>query len=130
MKSKSVAGSMDCEAHQKHTVGRRKKKLPEKMRGFSNFYMKMTRKINTVEDILFSFKNTEAVREQLQQFDDIFRMMLDVQKSYNSLLPPAEQQRYEEQLDDLDHNICSFKQKIHSWMKDAEAERHAQLTSK
>ena len=56
-------------------------------------------------------KNTEAVREQLQQFDDIFRMMLDIQKSYNSLVPPAEQQRDEEWFDDLDHNICSFKKK-------------------
>ena len=57
-------------------------------------------------------------------------MMLDAQKSYNSLLPPAEQQRDEEWFDDLDHNICSFKQKIHSWTKDAEAERQAQFSSK
>ena len=56
-------------------------------------------------------KNTEAVRKQLQQFDDIFRMMLDIQKSYNALVPPAEQQRDEEWFADLDHNICSFKKK-------------------
>ena len=76
--------------------------MTEKMRGFqldelerkwSNLHRKMTRKIKTVEDMLYVFKNTEAVKEQLQQFDDIFRMMLDVQKSYNSLLTPAEQQR-------------------------------------
>ena len=46
------------------------------------------------------------------------------------MLPPAEQQRDEEWFDDLDHNICSFKQRIHSWIKDAEAERQAQLSSK
>ena len=101
MKSKSVAGSIDSEACQGDVVNRRKKKLTEKVRGFqldeleikrSNLHRKMTRKTNTVEDMLYSFKNTEAVREQLQQFDDIFRMMLDVQKSYNSLLPSAEQQ--------------------------------------
>ena len=68
----------------------------------------MTRKTNTVKDMLYSFKNTEAVREQLQQFDYIFKMMLDVQKSYNSMLPPSDQQSDEEWLDDLDHNICSF----------------------
>ena len=123
MKSRSVAGSIDCESHQGDVVSRRKKNLTEKMRGFqldklerkrSNLYMKITRKTNTAEDMLYSFKNTEAVREQLQQFDDIFRMMLDVQKSYNSLLPLAEQQRDEEWLDDLDLNICSFKQRIYS----------------
>ena len=57
-------------------------------------------------------------------------IMLDVQKSYNSLLPPAEQQRDEEWFDDLDHNVCSFKQRVHSWIKDAEAERQAQCSSK
>ena len=46
------------------------------------------------------------------------------------MLPPAEQQRDEEWFDDLDHNICSFKQRIHSWIKDAEAEREAQFSSK
>ena len=68
----------------------------------------------------YSFKNTEAVGEQLQQYDNIFRMMLDIQKSYNSLLQPAEQHRNEELFDDLDRNICSFKQKIHRWIKDTE----------
>ena len=46
------------------------------------------------------------------------------------MLPPAEQRRDEEWFDDLDHNISSFKQKIQSWIKNAEAERQAQLRSK
>ena len=109
------------------------------MRGFqldklerkqSHLHRTMKRKTNTVQDMLYSFKNTEAVREQLHQFDDIFKMMLDVQKSYNSLLPPAEQQRDEEWFDDLDRNICSLKQRVYSWIKDAGAEKQAQLSSK
>ena len=125
MKSRSVTGSIDSEAHQGDVLSRRKKKLTEKMRVFqldelerkrSSLHRKMTRKTNTVEDMVYSFKNTEAVREQFQQFDDIFRMMLDIQKSYNSLLPPAEQQSDEECFDDLDGNVCSFKQKVHSWI--------------
>ena len=125
MKSRSVTGSIDSEAHQEDVLSRRKKKLTEKMRVFqldelerkrSSLHRKMTRKTNTVEDMVYSFKNTEAVREQFQQFDDIFRMMLDIQKSYNSLLPPAEQQSDEECFDDLDGNVCSFKQKVHSWI--------------
>ena len=78
MGSISFAGSIDSEVHQKDVVSRRKKKLTEKMRGFeldelerkrSNLHRKMTRKTNTVEDMLYSFKNTEAVREQLHQFE-------------------------------------------------------------
>ena len=90
MKSRSVAGSIDFEADQGDVVSRRKKKMTEKMRGFqldelerkwSHLHRKMIRKTNTVEDMLYSFKSTEAVREQLQKFDDIFRMMLDVWQS-------------------------------------------------
>ena len=125
--------------HRGDAVSRGKKKLTEKIRGLqldeleksrSNLHRKMTKETNTVEYMLYFFKNTEVVREQLQQSDDIFRMMLDIQKSYNSLLPPAEQKREEEWFEVLDHNICSFKWKIHSWIKDAEADRHAQLSSK
>ena len=55
-------------------MSRIKKKLTEKMRAFrldelerkrSNLHKKMARKTNTVEGVLYSFKNTEAVREQL-----------------------------------------------------------------
>ena len=139
MKSRSVPESIDSEAHQGDLVSRRNNQLTEKMREFqldelerkwSNLHRKMIRKTNTVQDMLYLFKNTEAVREQLHQFDYIFRMMLDVQKSYNSLLPPAEQQRDEDWFDDLDHNVCSFKQNVNSWIKDAEAVTQAQLTSK
>ena len=139
MKSRSLAGSIDSEAHRGDVVSRRNKQLTEKMREFqldelerkwSNLHRKMIRKTNTVQDMLYLFKNTEAVREQLHQFDYIFRMMLDVQKSYNSLLTPAEQQRDEDWFDDLDHNVCSFKQNVNSWIKDAEAVTQAQLTSK
>ena len=74
MKSRSVVGSIDSEAHQEDVVSMRKKKLTEKMRGFqsdelkkkrSNLHRKMTRKTNTVGDMLFSFNNTETLREQL-----------------------------------------------------------------
>ena len=70
-----MSGSMDSEAHQGDVVSRGKKKLTEKMRVFqldelkrkrSSLYRNMTRKTDTVEDMLCSFKNTEAVREQFQ----------------------------------------------------------------
>ena len=79
---------------------------------------------------MYSPKNIEAVRDQMQQLDDIFKMMLDVQKEYHSLLPAEEQERDEEWFDEVDHNICIFKQKIHCWIKDAELERKTNLSSR
>ena len=79
---------------------------------------------------MYSPKNIEAVRDQMQQLDDIFKVMLNVQKEYNSLLPAEEQERDEEWFDEVDHNICIFKQKIHRWIKVAESERKANLSSR
>ena len=66
----------------------------------------------------------------MQQLDDIFKVMLDVQKEYSTLLPAEEQERDEEWFDEADHNICIFKQKIHRWIKVAESERKANLSSR
>ena len=139
LKCISITESIDCEGHQEDVVSRKKKKLTEKMREFqldelerkwSNFHRNIGWKTNTVEDMLYFFKNMEAVREELQHFNYIFRIMLDVQNLCNSLPLLLEQQRDEVWLYDLDHNICSFKQKICSWIEDAEAERHVELSSK
>ena len=62
MKSRTVAGSIDSEAHQENVVSRGKKNLTEKMRGFqldelkrkrSYLHRKMTRKTNTVGGYAF-----------------------------------------------------------------------------
>ena len=66
----------------------------------------------------------------MEQLDDIFKVMLDVQKEYNSLLPAEEQERDEEWFAEVDNNVCIFKQKIHCWIKDAELERKANLNSR
>ena len=79
---------------------------------------------------MYSPKNIEAVRDQMQQLDDIFEVMLKVQKKYNFLFPAEEQERNEEWFDEVDHNICIFRRKIHCWIKDAELERKASLSSR
>ena len=71
---------------------------------------------------MYSLNNIEAVRDHMQQLDDIFETMLDVHKENKSLLPVVEQERDEEWFDEVEHNICIFKQKIHCCIKDAELE--------
>ena len=55
---------------------------------------KRRRKINSVligkysiiEDLLFSSKNIVAVEEEIKQFNDLFKMLLDAHRDYNQLL--------------------------------------------
>lgn len=71
----------------------------------------MIRNTNTVEDVLYSYKNVDAVRAQLWQVDDIFKMILDVQKSYNSLLLSSEQESDEKWLANLEQKSAHLNRK-------------------
>ena len=96
----------------------------------SSYNKKIITKSSTIKGIMYSPKNIEVVIDQMQQLDDIFKMILDVQNKYHSLLPAEEQERNEEWFDEVDHNICIFKQKIYCWIKDAELERKTNLSSR
>ena len=77
-------------------IGKRKKKhtvrwleyqssqLEEKR---SRLYGRLIRKSNAVNDLLYSPRNVELVREQKFQVDDLFKMVTEVHKEYNALLP-------------------------------------------
>ena len=104
--------------------------LDELLKKRSSYNDKIIRKSSTIEGMMYSPRNIEPVRDQMQQLDDIFKVMLDVQKEYHSLLLAEEQERDEEWFDIVDHNICIFKQKVHCWIKDVELERKTNLSSR
>ena len=70
-------------------LGRRKSKPTPKLVAYqldeleekrSRLNQKMIRKSSAVEGMLYSFKNLESVRDQMQQFDEIFKMIFEVHK--------------------------------------------------
>ena len=64
----------------------------------------------------------------MQQLDDIFKMMFEVDRKYNWMLQPDAQETDEEWFDDVEHNLCAFKQKIRNWIMDAEVDRKAAVS--
>ena len=60
----------------------------------------------------------------------IFKFFLDFQKEYNSLLLAEDQEKDDEWLDEVDHNVSVFKQRIHRRIKDAEMTRKESLFSR
>ena len=44
-------------------------------------------KLSTVDELLYSVRNVEAVREQMLQIDRVIKMLIKVHREYNSLLP-------------------------------------------
>ena len=137
-RSRSIAADVNDEGESLEVAKRKSKptqrwvqyQLDELLKKRSSYNKKIIRKSSTIEGMMYSPKNIEAVRDQMQQLDDIFKVMLDVQKEYHSLLPAEEQERDEEWFDEVDHNVCIFKQTIHCWIKDTELERKVNLSSR
>ena len=65
------------------------------------------------------------------QINGVFKMLTEVHREYNSLLPLEMQEKDGDWFDDIDEKMMSFKNKIHNWIKDAEHEKKKeQLSSK
>ena len=91
---------------------------------------RLIRKSNAVNDLLYSPRNVELVREQKFQVDDLFKMVTEVHKEYNALLPVEQQDKDEDWLEETDASMLQFKQKIHGWIRNVERERDAAMEAK
>ena len=61
----------------------KKEALREKRRKVNG---RLIRKYSTIEDLLFSSKNVITVEEEMKQFNDLLKMLLDAHQEYNQLL--------------------------------------------
>ena len=83
---------------------------------------RIIRKSSAVDSLLYSSRNVETVREQMQQID-MFKQLMDVHKEYNSLLPLEAQEDDKNWFHDIDADMLVFKQNIHNWIREAVQER-------
>ena len=120
-------------------IGKRKKKYTARWLEYqssqleekrSRLYGRLIRKSNAVNDLLYSPRNVELVREQKFQVDDLFKMVTEVHKEYNALLPVEQQDKDEDWFNEIDASMLQFKQKIHVWIRDVERERDTAMEAK
>ena len=76
-----------------------------------------------MDELLYSARNVEVVREQMLQIDGVFKILLKLHRQFNSLMSLEMHQQYKDWFDGIDEKIMSFKNKIHNWIRDAEHER-------
>ena len=60
-----------------------------------------------MDELLYSVRNVEAVREQMLQIDGTFKILIEVHGEYNSLLPIEMQHQDEDCIDDIDEKMMS-----------------------
>ena len=96
----------------------------------SRNYDRLIRKSNAVNDLLYSPGNVEMAWEQMLQVDDLFKIMTEVYKEYNALLPVEQQDKDDDSFGEIDATMLQLKQKVHGWIRDIERERDAAMEVK
>ena len=89
----------------------------------------MMRKCCIIEDLLLSNKNRISVEEELAEFNDLFKMLLNIHEEHSQVLDDDERAGEDDWFDDLDNKVCTFKRKIHNWLRSAETEMRSSKKS-
>lgn len=78
---------------------------------------RLSRICKCIDSLLYSDKNKVTVREELNVYNDTFKLLCDVHNKMYML-----DENYNEGIwfNDIDEQVFSFKHKIHNWLKEAE----------
>ena len=91
---------------------------------------RLQRKARATDDLLYSSSNHVAVKEELQQYSDLFKLLSIHHEEYCELLGLEEQRNEVAWFDDLDQDVFNIKHKIHSWLRDSANKSSSKASSK
>ena len=89
--------------------------LLEKRR--SKLVSRVIRKSSEIDDLMYSFQNGIAVKEVLQQLNDMFKMLVEI---HEELQNTDDQYTEELWLEDIDQKVFFFKHKVPNWLREVE----------
>ena len=90
--------------------GKRKSKPTERWLAYQTsqleerrkLHSRLLRKSSAVDELLYSVRNVEAVRDQILQIDGVFKMLIEVHREYNYLLLLEMQDQDKDWFDHID----------------------------
>ena len=106
----------------------RRGKLTEKGRKYqqkilfdkrSNLHVRMSRKSKLIDDLMYSLKNLTTVREEMHQYDDQFKMIVETHNEYVKLLSEHLDESEENCFEAADDVVFTQKHKVYNWMREA-----------
>ena len=68
---------------------------------------------------MYSSKNASAVQDELQLLDGIFNQIIEAVTDSKEVFEDAEYKHVEDWFDEINEKLCTFKRKVHNWLKDA-----------
>ena len=78
----------------------------------SKLISRVIRKSSEIDDLMYSSQNGIAVKEELQQLNDMFKMLVELW------------------FDDIDQKVFSFKYKVHNWLREVEKQDKSERSFK
>ena len=89
--------------------------LLEKKR--SKLISRVIRMSSEIDDLMYSSQNGIAVKEELQQLNDMFKMLINIHEELENI-----DDQYTDKLwfEDIDLKLFSFKHKVHNWLREVE----------
>ena len=86
----------------------------------SKLHSKLIRKSGMIEELTYSWVNAAAVREEMDQFNDVLKLFTKVHREYQELLCEEDLPTDTEWFEEFDEKVFSFKHKLFKWMKEGE----------
>ena len=78
---------------------------------------RVIRKLSEIGDFMYSFQDCIAVKEELQQLNDMFKMLVEIHEELENI---DDQYTEELWLENIDQEVFSFKHKVHNWLREGE----------
>ena len=90
----------------------------------------MQRSWNTIEELQLSERNMAPVQQELAQFNDVYKLFVNLHEELNPILEDSERAADDEWFEDIDERVCTFKRKTHNWLRVAEDNQHSSPSSR
>ena len=88
----------------------------------SKLVSRVIRKSSEIDELMYSFQNGIAVKEELQQLNDMFKVLVEIHEELESI--------DELWFEDIDQKVFSFKRKVHNWLRELEKQDKSGRSSK
>ena len=81
------------------------------------------KKSSIIDDLLYSKQNLTVVKENLGQFDDVFKLLTEVHQQHCKLLSEEEQHADNQGFEDVNEMVFSFKDCVYNLVRDNEKDK-------
>ena len=90
---------------------------------------RLLRKCEVFEDLLYSSRNMIAVKEEMSQLNDMFKLLMSLHQEYRAMLSEKEQIKNDDWFNLVDEEVLALKREMNLWLKNVEEHQRSCASS-